>query len=292
MNKNSRCLAAMFVAMAFVCVTAAQGQSQGGSVPKVLTITREYTKPGKAGMVHDKAESAFVQAMTRAKWPTHYLGMTSLSGKQRAIFLTRYATFEDWEKDTAAQAKNAALSAALDHAGAADGELLDEVDQGVFVYNEEMSLRPRPDLSHMRYMEISSYHVRPGKGKEWRELVKMVKDAYEKGVPEAHWGMFEQRYGGNGGVYLVLSARTSLAELDRGEQESKQFAAAMGEEGMKKLDELASVAIESSIHQLFAFSPAMSYIYDEWAKSDPDFWKPKAAPAAPKAAAEEKKAKP
>ncbi|MFY9531403.1 MAG: hypothetical protein WBC04_05690 [Candidatus Acidiferrales bacterium] len=93
-----------------------------------MQITREYTKPGKAGMVHDKTESAFVQAMTRAKWPTHYVAMTSLSGKQRALFLTQYASFEAWEEDSAAVEKNTALSAALDRASMADGELLDSED--------------------------------------------------------------------------------------------------------------------------------------------------------------------
>jgi hypothetical protein len=31
------------------------------------------------------------------------------------------------------------------------------------------------------------------------------------------------------------------------------------------------------------FNPKMSYVSDDWVKADPDFWKPKAAPAvAPK----------
>ena len=149
------------------------------------------------------------------------------------------------------------------------------------------------DLSHMRYLEVSAYHVRPGHEREWNELVKMVKAAYEKAVPDAHWGTYEQVYGGEGGTFLVLTALKTLAEVDRGLQEDAQFAAAMGEEGMKKLNELIGASVESSQHQLFAFNPRMSYVPDEWIKSDPDFWKPKTvtAPAA-KPATEEKKAKP
>ena len=65
--------------------------------------------------------------------------------------------------------------------------------------------------------------------------------------------------------------------------QQKDFAAAMGEDGMKKLDELAAVAIESSESNLFMFNPKMSYVSDDWVKADPEFWKPKAAPmAAPK----------
>jgi hypothetical protein len=292
MNKFSRTLLAVSLGITCSCVVAAQDKP---AIPKVLQITREFTKPGKAGMVHDKAESAFVQAMARAKWPTHYIGMTSLSGKQRALFLTQYESFEAWEKDAAAVEKNAALFASLDRAGMADGELLDSIDQGVFVFNEELSLRPRPDLSPMRYLDISGYHVRPGHGKDWNDIVKMVKSAYEKAVPEAHWGVFAQYYGGDGGTYLVLTARKSLSEVDQGFLDSKQFHAAMGEDGMKKLDELVAVAIESSTHNLFAFNPSMSYVADEWIKNYPDFWKPKASTtpaAAAKPATEDQKVKP
>jgi hypothetical protein len=294
MNKLTRFLLGLSLAITSTCVAAAQEKPQGNvSIPKVLQITREFTKPGKAGMVHDKAESAFVQAMSRAKWPTHYLGMTSLSGKQRALFLTRYESFEAWEKDSAAVEKNSTLSAALDRAGMADGELLDSMDQGVFVFNEELSLRPKADISLMRYMEISVFHVRPGHDKGWNDLVKVVKAAYEKAVPEAHWGTFQQIYGGEGGTYLVLTAHKSLSEVDHGFQEDKQFEAAMGEDGMKKLDELFAASVESSQQQLFAFNPRMSYVADEWIKADPDFWKPKAAAAsAAKPATEDKTAKP
>ncbi len=143
----------------------------------------------------------------------------------------------------------------------------------------------------MRYLEISAYRVRPGHDGEWRELVKMVKVAYEKAVPESHWGTFDQVYGGEGDVHLVLISRKSLAEVDHASEDDKKFEAAMGEKGMKKLDELIAASVESSQHNLFAFNPAMSYVPDEWIKSAPDFWKPRSAtmPAAkPKPATEEK----
>ena len=294
MKKIASSLLGLSFALGCACIASGQENMAGNAPrPKVLTITREFTKPGKSGMIHDKAESAFVQAEARAKWPTHYIGMTSLSGKSRALFFTWYDSFEAWEKDTAAVAKNAALSAALDRAYAADGELLDSLDQGVFYFNEEMSLRPRLDLSPVRYLQISTYHVRPGHDREWGEVVKMVKAAYEKSVPEAHWGVYQQMFGGDGGTYLVLTGRKSLSEIDRAAEDSKKFAAAMGEDGMKKLNELFAACAESSQEQLFAINPKMSYVADEWIKADPDFWKPKAAamPSA-KPATEDKKAKP
>jgi len=294
MRKLNSFLLGLSLMATCVSVTAAQQMSSGSaSVPKVLEITREWVKPGKAGMAHDKAESAFVDAMRRAKWPTNYIGMTSLSGKSRALFLTFYESFEAWQKDGDAVDKNAALSAALDRAAMADGELLDSVDQGVFYFRDEMSLRPQTDMSQKRYMEFILFHVRTGKDKEWDQVVKIFKDGYEKAVPGSHWGMFEEMYGGDGGTFLMVISHKSLAEIDQSFAEDKQFEAALGEDGMRKLDELYAASVESDQEQLFAINPHMSYVKDEWIKADPDFWKPKAAAAsAAKMPAEEKKAKP
>jgi hypothetical protein len=291
MNSLSRTLAGLSLVFSCSCISAAQEQSTS-SIPKVLQITREYTKPGRAGAVHEKAESGFVQAMARAKWPTHYMAMTSLSGKQRALFLTRYDSFDAWEKDNNGVTKNAALAAALERASVTDGDLLDSLDQGVFYFREGMSLRPMADISKMRYLDVTVFKIRGGKSREWEELVKLAKENYGKADPEAHWGTFELVYGGDGGTFLVLTARKTLAEVDRNFMMEKQVNAVIGEENGKKMDELFGTCVESVQSQLFAFNAAMSYPADEWIKSDPDFWKPKPVMATSnKPAAEDRKDK-
>ena len=263
-------------------MAAGQDKPTGKMPPKVLVITREFTKPGKSGTQHEKTESLFVQATTRAKWPTHYLAVESLSGKSRALFLTGYDSFEAWEKDTLATQKDATLSAALDRAWAADGELLSETDGGAFVFREEYSLRPEVDIAHMRYFEISRFQVKQGHDKDWDEIVKLVTAAYKK-IPDAHWATYLAVYGSPDTTYIVFNPMKSAAEIDRNFAANKEFEAAMGEAGMKKFAELSAAAIESSQTNLFAFNPRMSYPADEWVKADPEFWKPKAA-AAPAAA--------
>ena len=286
---NWLCAAAL--AIGAVGWAAAQEPASGTmSPPKILTITREFVKPGKAGTMHDKTEIAFVQAMAHSKWPTHYLGMNSLSGKPRSLFFTGYESFEAWEKDAAATQKDAALSAGLDRAGVADGELLDSMDAGVFAYNADYSLNQKAEhaTAATRYFEIGVYHVKHGHHKEWDDGVKMVLEAYKKALPDAHWACFESVYGAPEGTYLFIVARKSAAEIDADFAHNKDFMAAMGDEGMKKLDELSAASIESSETNLFALNPNMSYPPAEWVKAD-DFWKPKAGnsvAAAPKKPAE------
>jgi hypothetical protein len=253
--------------------------------PKVLTIIREFVKPGKGGAPHEKAESAFVQAMTRAKWPTHYLAASSISGKPRVLFLTGYDSFEAWEKDVQATQKNATLSAALDRAAVADGDLLSDYDSSALVYSEEYSLRSAVDIPHMRYFEISLYRVRPGHDGDWDTIVKMVKAAYDK-IPDVRFATYRAAYGQEGTTYVVFTPMKSAAEIDKGFAQDKQFEANMGEDGMKKFSELLAGTIEFSQHNLFAFTPSMSYVSDEWIKADPDFWKPKPNASASKKAEE------
>jgi hypothetical protein len=261
-----------------ICTLAiAQEHSEKGP-PKVLTVTREWTKPGKNGMSHEKTESAFIQAMTRAKWPTHYLAVDSLSGKPRSLFLTGYDSFEAWEKDFQATEKNAAFSAALDRANAADGELLAATDQGALILRPELSLRTDIDIPHMRYFEISRFHVRPGHDKDWESLVKLYQQGCEK-LPECHWAAYEAVYGAEDNTFIIFNPMKSASEIDRNFSQMKTFSDTLGEEGMKKLSDLTAAAIESSETNLFIFDPRMSYPSEDWIKADPDFWKPKPATA-------------
>jgi hypothetical protein len=272
-----------------VSIVAAQEDSaQTTPPPKVMLILREFLKPGKGGMTHEKSESAFVQAFTRAKWPTHYFAADSLSGKARCLFIVGYDSFDAWEKDNLAMQKNPALTAALDHAQLVDGELLSDYDATLMNYREDQSLRAPVDIAHMRYLEISLFHVRPGHRKDWDDLVKLVIPAYDK-IPSAHWATYEVAYGQQeDDTYVIISPLKSASEIDTEFAQDKDFAAAMGDEGMKKLGELEAAAIESSQSNLFQFDPKMSYVSEEWKKADPEFWAPKAAkPAmAPKKPAE------
>ena len=285
MKKLTGVLLGVLLFVGGVGMVAAQEMSDGTQPPpKLLVLYREYTKPGKAGMTHEKSESAFVQAVTRAKVPTHYFAVDSLSGRPRSLFLFGYDSFDAWEKDYLNTQKNATLAAALDRATVTDGELLSDMDQTVLAYREDQSVRPNVDIAHMRYFEISLFQVRPGHRKDWDDIVKLVMAAYEK-IPDAHWATYEVAYGQQpNATYVVFSALKSASEIDREFAENKDFVAAMGEDGMKKLSELETKAIESTQSNLFAFNPKMSYPPDGWVKADPDFWRAK--PAAMKKAPE------
>ena len=242
--------------------------------PKVLLIVREMMKPGRNGMMHEKTEGAYVAAIKANHLDIHYLAMTSLSGPSRALFFSGYGSVAAWEDESKALDKNVAGAAALDRANVADGDLLAEQAQSVWLRQDELSMNPH-DLKGARYMQISQYFVKPGHVAEWEELVKLVKEGYTKGVPEASWVVYEQRYGPSGSAYIVLTPLKSLTEVDGMLGSGKAFSDAMGESGMKKMGQLEASCVESWQMNLFAFSPKMSNPPEQWVKDEPDFWAPK-----------------
>lgn len=289
MKKVASVLALSFI---FGCLALAPAQEkpaqdQGQAAhkpPKILVITREFVKPGRTGAVHEKTESAFVQAFASQKWPTHYLAMDSLSGRPRSLFLTGYGSFEDMEKDARAVQKNAVLSAALDKAGYSDGDLLSEMDGGTFAYREDLSLHIADgvDIPHMRYFEIARFKIKPGHDKDWEQLVKLVMSGYEK-TPDVVWACYEVVYGNQGdGTFLFFTPRKTAAEVDQAFARGKDFEKAMGDEGMKQMRDLSASTIENSETNLFMLNPRMSYADESFVKADPDFWTIKAAAPAPK----------
>lgn len=274
MKRISGLLLGLVFLVSGVGVLSAQDMSGATPPPKVLVLYREFLKPGKNGMTHEKSESAFVQAVTKAKWPTHYFAADSLSGHPRSLFFFGYDSFAAWEKDDLAAQNNPALASEIDRAGVADGELQADADQTVMTFDEDESLRANVDIAHMRYFEISIFQVRAGHQKDWEELVKLYKAGYEK-VPDVKWATFDVVYAQSTTNYVVFNAMKSASEIDQEDAQFKAFKDALGEDGMKKLRDLEAAAIESSQTNLFMFNPRMSYPADEWVKADPDFWKPK-----------------
>ena len=270
----------MGISLGLCCLTIGSGlmvaQEAGDGTtppPKVLVTMREFLKPGKGGSLHEKSESAFVRAMESAKWPTHYFAMNSLSGPSRALFIVGYDSFADFEKDNAAMANNATLTAAFDRAMIADGELLSGYDQAVWTFDDDDSFRAPVKIGEMRFMDMTVFKVRPGHRAEWHQLVKMYKDGLAN-VPGAHWATFESQYGSdNGGVYLVATPMKSLSEVDQEMKDDQQLRDTLGADGMKKLGELSAACIESVQSNMFQFAPKMSYPPDAWVKADPGFWK-------------------
>ncbi len=249
----------------------AQEATPPGESPKILIIQRELTKPGKEGKPHEAAEAAYMHAMSEGKGKMHYMALTSFSGQNRALFMEGYPSLAAWE--SLRKSMGPTLTSALDDAASADGELLSEVGQSVWMRSDELSSNVKAAASGTRYLEISQYVLKPGHMKEWTDLVKLYKDA-SANIPELHWTAYSLAYGNvPGPAFLVLTSAKSMADLDAGFGAGKKLGAALSDNDKKKLSDLEAGCIQSEMTNLFAVNPRMSIPTDEQVQADPSFWK-------------------
>jgi hypothetical protein len=265
----SSALSSLFVASALV---AAAQATMPPAPPKVLVIQREYLKPGKAGAIHASSEANFVRAVTDAKWATHYIAMDSMSGPTRALYFFGYDSFDAWGKDQEATNANPALSAAIDQASLTDGELLTRYESLVYLYHPEMSLHATVDISHARYWQLQTFHVKPGHDKDWSDLVKIYTDGFAN-LPAANWATYESQFAeDNGGVWVVITPLKNLGEVDNAMTDGAKFWTGLSAANQKRVGDLAAASIESSQKNVFAVNPKESYVDPAWLTSAPEIW--------------------
>lgn len=272
--------------VAFLClasapaVAAAQEASPTQSPPKVLQIFVESVKPGK-GAAHAKVEAGWPAAFRKAKWPTHYLAATSMSGPGEAWFLSGYESFAAMETDQRNVDKTPVLSKELERLSQVDGDLLSGTRNILAVYRPDLSYRPDVSIAAMRYFALTIINLKPGYDSAFAEVRKVIHAGHDKANMDEHWAMYQVASGGSGSTYLLLIPMKSLTEADVAqESHGKPYGDALGEAGRQQLRDFTRAGLESSETKLLSFSPKMSYPSAEWVKQDPEFWAPKTVTAA------------
>jgi quinol monooxygenase YgiN len=247
---------------------------------KVLVIEREFTKPGKDGAVHEATEAAYIRAVQANKGNIHYVAFTSVSGVNRALFVSSYPSMAAVEAER--MATSPALAAAMDKAMVADGDTLNETGASVWMRRDDLSTNVSAPPTGTRLLEVRQFVLKPGHEHEFEQAAKAYVEG-AKGVPEFHWTTYEMAYGtSDGPTYIVLTAMKSATEIDAGFAAGPRFDEALGESGQKKIAELMGASVEKDMVNLFVVNPKMSIPTDEMIQSEPTFWRPKMSASAAK----------
>lgn len=270
-----------FLAIATLLLITVQAQTP--PPPRVVRIYREEVKPG-LGPAHAKVEANWPRVFAKAKYPVNYLGMTSMSGPNEAWFLEGHESWAAIEKGEAEIDKQPTLKSELDQLAHQDSSLLSSTRTMIATRNDDLSRFSSTTVAQMRYFSVTTYRVRPGYAPEFTEFRKIIKTAHETAKTNNHFALYQVVSGAAAGTYLLFRPLKSLQELDP----DPSRPAILGPEEQRKLNELARMILISSETSLFALSPGMSYMSEEFMAVDPAFWKPKprvvAKPAAKKEA--------
>lgn len=279
MRRTLVSLSLLALCLGGVAPALAQDAPLGTKRPKIMQIFMEEVKPGRQP-AHAKNEAGWPAALRKANNKGYYLAMGTGS---EAWYLNPYATFAAVEAQSKADDADAALTAELDRLWAIDGELLSKTGSVTVVLNEELGYRADWDVARMRYYSVTVVRLQPGYGRDYEQLRKLVNAGHDKAKVDERWAVYEVIAGAPDDTYIIFSPLASLAEWDKYEaMHGKEYQEALGEDGRNRLRDFNRTAVKSSETKLFRFSPKTSHIPKELADRDPDFWTPKAAPAAKK----------
>lgn len=269
-------LAASAGAMLLPQIVAAQEQPKGAMPPPpVLVMLREEVKHGKQ-TAHDKNETAWTQALVRAKYPTSMYGLDSVTGPSEAIWLIGFPTFAAVEADFKLQ-NSGVIEAINAQYGAQEADDVSGDSELIARHREDLSYGSPINIGEYRYMQIAVTRVRPGHNADYEEYLKTVNEARKATNSTANIAVYQVTSGGFTGTFISFTPRKSLAEFDAPPNQAMTDAMKPNQE---KVGQLIDKSVTSTNTAIYAFNPRMSNPSEAVAATDPSFWKPKAVMAA------------
>jgi hypothetical protein len=258
--------------------------------PNILSIETVNIKPDLDGP-YDKVASEYPGLSEQLKDPMHVLGMEALTGTPRAIYLSGFDSYEALEKNEEWLTGDAATDAKFDAMDAREAQYVSEVHHTIWHYRPDLSNNVAgADIPHSHYWEVIIFHMRSGHNEQFGELTKLYRDANVKIGQNIPWSAYEGAMGMTD-AYLVLIPMASLKDEDIGLAHQKQFGAALGDDGRRRMSKLSEESVASVEDNLWMVNPEWSYVEKSWIDADPQYWAPEpAAKPAPKHAAPAKPA--
>jgi hypothetical protein len=222
-------------------------------------------------------DASSIRRYADARAAVNVLGMVSITGSPETWLVALHDSFgsiEDVDKVVRPLTP-----------GRTPEDPLDQLPNDVFAISRSLIAYYRPGLSYRpdqairvfpkaRYIHATIYRIRPGTEAGFAEVVKLRRGALETTNVDRPDIAYQVISGASSGTYVFLAPLTSLRSLDEGMAKTpvyaESFLAAAANAGSK-------AAVESEISRvrlLFRVEPGMSYVSDDFASADVEFWRP------------------
>ena len=211
-----------------------------------------------------------------ARTAVNVLGMRAVSGLDEAWLMEMHDSFASIEEVDRALASTRPVRNSNGSGYPASDEVLASARSLIGLYRSGLSYRPdeaTKNLPKARYLLVSIYRIRPGNEAAFAEVVKLRRarsDSINLDRPEI---AYEVVAGAMSGTYVFVAPIPTLKTLDDGLARSPNYA-----EGVR--DAVKKASAETDISQermLLRVEPGLSYVSDDFAAVDAEFWnrKPK-----------------
>ena len=246
-------------------ILASAAYAQAPTVPPpVLQIA---CKPGTA--------TGPTRPYAGAKAAVDVMGLAAATGLPQTWMVELHANFasvEDLDKALSAQPRNIAPG---DSYGQPQEDLLAPPRTMIALYEHAWSYRPDEAvrlLPKARYMNVTIHRIRTGLEGDFAELVslrKLTNDSVNLDRPELAYHVIS---GAPSGTYIVLSPLNTLRVMDEGVADVPAFAEPVADARAKAAPKAAGIEIGRE-HLLFRVDPRLSYVSDDFASGDQQFWR-------------------
>ena len=273
MNRITLSLTALsaFVASS---VNVALAQDLPKTQPKLLTITREAVKVGRAAE-HAKHEAGWPAAYEKAKSPDYYLALTSLTGPNEAWYIAPAESYAALGESMKREDKDPVLSAELARLSLADAEYISSVKNMQAQARADLSAGEFPDLAKARFFAITVYRLKPGHDEEFEAVLKSVASARLRVAPKLGFRVYRVAAGMPSGTYLIISSVEKYEDFDAMAAALPATVKALTPEEQQARLKFQAEGVISSEMNRYKVDPGQSYVSKETRATDPEFWSAK-----------------
>ena len=212
-----------------------------------------------------------------ARIAVNVLGMRAVSGLDETWLMETHDTFASIEEVDQALASACPARNSKPRANLASDDVIPLARSLIALYRPGLSYRPdeaAKNLSKAHYLLMSIYRIRPGNEDVFSEIIKLRRvrsDSINLDRPEI---AYEVVAGAMSGTYIFVTPFPTLKILDDGLAKTPAYAEGAQDAGKKGLAQ-ADISQE---RMLLRIEPGLSYVSDDFASSDPEFWNPKPLP--------------
>jgi len=244
---------------------AAMAQSLATDPPPILQIVR---KPGTAG--------APVRPYATAQAQVNAIGMRSITGLPETWLVEAHyswASVDDLDQRLSAAAPVQVMN---DAAEPLQDDVIAPARTMIALYRSNWSFRPAEAvrmLAKARYFQVSVFRIRPGTEAEFADVVRLRRataDAINLDRPDL---AFQVMSGAPAGTFVFLSPIMTLRTMDDGRNPVPVYAEGLAAARQKEGKEKTADTEISREHLLFRVEPKISWVADDFAAGDEEFWR-------------------
>jgi hypothetical protein len=228
-------------------------------------VAQGLTEPPPLVRLHRHAGAASVHPYADAGITVNVVGMAAMTGPPETWLIEAHDSFSSIQ-DVDEAVRPAPGMDLIDHPSSG---ILGASSSLIAVYRAAFSYRPEQAIDALqkaRYCQVSIYQVQPGSESQFVELVRTRRIAFDSVNLDRPDIAYYVLSGTASGIYVFLAPLASLKVLDDGPKANAENFAV----------EAAKTSGLAREHLLFRVEPSASWVTDEFASADPEFWRGKA----------------